>query len=216
MALNLEQHMAKHMTMKFLGLAVEEWDRMYHNASMHHCRKWPEYEGEKESKIFWEYFMQDIAEFGREGLESDLQEQFGFDWKLSFYGRMGATLAPMEIINHCRGRKYGEYGRPIRPDDLMSFLDGVVDWSDFNFENRLSFDMDDNSEMDDEIDWPATYHATKHCYEAFKHINQYCKDTMEYLPESWEQFKLDYPDMFESDNDDDEINDDEDDISAAA
>jgi len=190
MALNLEQHMAKHMTMKFLGLAVDEWERMYHNASMHHCKKWPEYEGEKESKIFWEYFMQDMAEFSREDLESYLQE-LGFNWKLGFYGRMGATLAPIDIVDHARnGRRYGEYGRNLEADDLMSFLDGVNYWGNFN-------DMDDDREIDEEIDWPAAYKTTKNCLEAFKHINQYCRSTMECLAESWEQFKLDYPDMFE-------------------
>lgn len=195
MSMDLQQHMAKHMAMQFLDQAVAEWDSLYHNASMgRHGHKWPDYDdSESEMDIFWNMFMEDIRQFGKEDLNNDIKEQFGYDWKIGIYSSGGTTVAPIDIVDHVCNHHRGEYGRTIEADDLMEFLDPTHSWG-----------MHDDEE---DIDWIDTYRRTKDCLAIFQYINQYCKGTMECLAKSWEEFKINYPDLFESDEDEDDDDD---------
>jgi len=195
MSMNLQQHMAKHMAMQFLDQAVAEWDSLYHNASMGRFGKWPDYD-DSEMDIFWNMFMEDIRQFGKEDLQNDIKEQFGFDWKIGIYSSGWTTVAPVDIVNHVCGHRhsdYNEYRRTVDADDIMEALTGWNQWGAYDDE--------------EDIDWPDAYRTTKACLEAFQYINQYCKGTMECLAESWEEFKINYPDLFESDEDEDDEDD---------
>lgn len=70
------------------------WGEMHHNASINN---WPDFENEYEEELFWDV-LGDYAHDSIKMLQDDLYENYYITWNLYQYGRMGATIAPDEIM----------------------------------------------------------------------------------------------------------------------
>ncbi len=165
--------MRRKMAEHYIGLAKEEWDDMYHNASIH---DFP-YE-QNESEIFWDW-LEGSCSMMIEDLESDIKEDFGFDWKFYQWGRSGATVAPD------LGGMNRYFNRTLDLEDLIGF-------------------DPEETDPDQVHDWAK---QAKAYYDAFKRINECVKGNVKYIPTAWGEYKSECPEVFEALNQDDEDED---------
>ena len=78
-----------------IGEIEEEWGNLHHNASL--ISSWPDFENDEEMERFWNV-LSECAYDEIEMLQEELYDKLGVSWKLYQYGRMGATIAPDDIM----------------------------------------------------------------------------------------------------------------------
>jgi len=167
--MSLKIHAYKILADKFIGEAVDEWNKMYHNASVHN--HWPSIEDEALWEEWWEW-LGDQAFF----LCKDIEEEIGC--KVYQYGRSGATIAP----DHDFG--YHKNGfKKIDCNDLSYFLN----YEDAEYFTEI-YHEDPSYQQGTEEAWHEVMTGAKEMLEKFELVNRYVKSGLEGLAEGWKYY----------------------------
>ena len=77
-----------------IGEIEDVWGEMHHNARINN---WPDFENDYEEELFWNV-LSEYAHDEIKMVQDEIYEKFYMTWNLYQYGRMGATIAPNEIM----------------------------------------------------------------------------------------------------------------------
>lgn len=151
------------------GEIREAWRELWHNASLLGTN-WGDL-AEAEEPMIDEWIALMIPLWA-DGIQESLFLDHGVTWKLSMYGRSGATCAPVDLA--CYGYR-GEYSRDLG-DGALRYDDCYRDLNGYNHDYRILGALGDLN----------------------MHVKSYCDD----MPQLWEKAKVDFGWTFDEDDDD--------------
>ena len=79
-----------------------EWASLYHNATLKNSM--PQFDSKKEYDAFWDFLAEQRYMYVHE-IEEEIKDRWEFFLTLEYYGRNGATLAPLQWHNGGRYRQ---------------------------------------------------------------------------------------------------------------
>lgn len=85
---------------ELLNTVITEWHNLYHNATLKNSM--PIFDSDTEYHAFWDFLAEQRYIYAHE-IEKEIRDRWEFFLTLEYYGRNGATLAPLQWHN---GGKY--------------------------------------------------------------------------------------------------------------
>lgn len=151
--MNLREIAFKKLTEELLGACEEEYRQMYHNARLT-GNAFPDFANDEEMQAYYD-LQSDELSILIDDLKEDLKNDFGMEWKIYTYGRMGATIAPDGFSSAC----HNSFNCTLDRDTIVN-----------------SWDLPDDEMLlagDDGPDaWTDAYHTAKAHLEAFQYLNR--------------------------------------------